>query len=213
MVLLSDWRFHTYCKRLYTYYSWKLNVSPFRLANANFEHLALNICQCPECGLEYRILPHTHHHDPMEHHLKYSPQCLFVQCFYTNFKHSAPKVEEIIALWKCTNEVVRNFVDLKLYTPGEIDIGLQARLETDFKPFETIEEIVTFFQKQFVPKDIVKKIKGEYKCKMCIGINFATHIVIPCGHLCCSPCSTLFHQMHKCMNCRRDIVSLSKINF
>ena len=216
MVLLKTWRFFNYLEKLYTYKSYNGKISPFDLANVNFEHRVLDIVVCQECNLNFDVKKFTENDDPMFYHKKHSKNCYFVKCFIDVYKTTKPKVEEIVIYWM-TLPLVKDFIKLKLYTPNQIELGLKRKLESDFQEFKSIDEMTEFFQKFYTPsvnkEDI--NIKRYYYCKFFIDKTprQATHIVIPCGHLSCTRCASLFNKSSKCLHCRNDIVLVSEISF
>ena len=183
MVLLRLWRLYHYMDRLRTFQSWEGEISPYELACANFEHHALTTVICAECNLSYDTIKFKKI-EPMYVHKKYSKNCLFVKCFGDNYKQTQPKKEDIILYW-LEHPIVQDFIDLKMYTRRQIEFGLTHKLDQDFTEFESLQDMVEFFNKLFVPNPHPDddKIARNYICKFCFAKTprQATHILVPCG--------------------------------
>ena len=197
-----------YLERLSTFRHWtNTNANPKDLARAGFNYVDNDCVRCKDCHL---LLHMWEKEDvPIHEHKKYSPNCLFIICFYPIFSleiNKYPSDNDVINYLICRSNIVKQYISLGIKPIAQIRSGLLEKLNTTYEAFNSLQEIYTYFNNTIdsvVDIDFRKDI-----CVICYSRR-VEEVFQYCSHcICCELCAKY---LDKCPMCNSKIDNRIKL--
>ena len=216
----------SYIKRLATFEGWTCRyVNPKDLALNGFTYHNLpdymkdtdlvkmhfqntnglhDIVYCLDCEIFLHCWEEND--DPYSEHKRMSPDCVFVK-YFPSFNFN-PSDESIVNDW-FNSRVVNQYVLLGINSIEHIRKGLTIQLNTRYRNFNSIEEIIEFFKIEFPENDDILKNFTNI-CKTCYSKEIKIAFLY-CGHsIACLDCAYKFKVYPLC---RKPILVYQKLYF